>query len=92
MRSVFFPNENQACLTTILLSQLTYFVNKKILQETKDKLKDPPVLEILLPHLPYKCIFYPNAKTKRNIFLEVLVANSCRWDYLLSRMQINMFA
>lgn len=63
---------------------------QKILQESKDKLKDLPVLEILPTTPSYKCILQPSSKPKRNIFLEVLSADSCKWDYLHSRMQTNM--
>lgn len=73
---------------------------QKSLQESKDRLKDLPVLdwinsvknllEEIFPTTPYKCILQPSSKPKRNIFLEVLAADSCKWDCLHSRMQTNL--
>lgn len=79
----------QACVTSIFFKSADLLCKQKGLQESKDRLKDLPILEIL-PTTPYKCILQPSSKLKRNIFLEVLAADSCKWDYLHSRMQTNL--
>lgn len=88
---VFFSKweSDQACVTSIFKSA-DLLRKQKSLQESKDRLKDLPVLEILPTTPSYKCILQPSSKPKRNIFLEVLAADSCKWNYFHSRMQTNL--
>lgn len=68
---------------TYFLKSAGLLCKQKSLQESKDKSKDLPVLEILPTTPSYKCILQPSSKHKRNIFLEVLAADSFKWTISL---------